>query len=50
MLAEGQKTGSPDIDIEVAKGKYFGMKLEVKTESNKAKIKLNCIMMLDFTL
>jgi hypothetical protein len=36
MLAEGQKTGSPDIDIEVAKGKYFGMKLEVKTESNKA--------------
>ncbi|WP_318482526.1 PDDEXK family nuclease [Photobacterium leiognathi] len=36
MLAEGQKSGSPDIDIEIAKGRYFGMKLEVKTETNKA--------------
>lgn len=33
MKAEGQKAGSPDIDIEMARGAYFGMKLEVKTES-----------------
>ncbi|GAL07879.1 hypothetical protein JCM19237_259 [Photobacterium aphoticum] len=32
-MAEGQKAGAPDIDIEIPLGKYHGMKLEVKTES-----------------
>lgn len=33
MKAEGQKPGAPDIDIELPRGRYHGMKLEVKTES-----------------
>lgn len=36
LNAEGVKSGSPDIDIEVPKGRYHGMKLEVKTESGTA--------------
>lgn len=33
MLAEGQKKGSPDIDIDLPKGCYHGMKLEVKAKN-----------------
>ncbi|HIF9321634.1 hypothetical protein ACWU37_21000 (plasmid) [Photobacterium damselae subsp. damselae] len=33
MLAEGQKKGALDIDIELARGKYHGMKLEVKAKN-----------------
>ncbi|PSW29171.1 hypothetical protein C9J21_19995 [Photobacterium phosphoreum] len=33
MLAEGQKKGSLDIDIDLPKGCYHGMKLEVKSEN-----------------
>ncbi|WP_318521231.1 PDDEXK family nuclease [Photobacterium leiognathi] len=33
MQAEGQKKGAHDIDVDLARGKYHGMKLEVKTET-----------------
>lgn len=36
MQAEGLKPGSPDIDIEIPRGRYHGMKLEVKTKSGAA--------------
>lgn len=32
LKAEGQKDGSPDIDLEYPRGAYHGMKLEVKSE------------------
>ncbi|EGQ7810330.1 hypothetical protein I6Y99_004373 [Vibrio parahaemolyticus] len=36
MAYEGQKPGTPDIDIDYPRGFYHGMKLEVKTEKGSA--------------
>ena len=38
MKAEGQKAGTPDIDIDYPRGVYHGMKLEVKTEKGKLQV------------
>ena len=46
MKAEGQKAGSPDIDIDYPRGAYHGMKLEVKTE--KGKLQLNQSEAIDY--
>lgn len=46
MKAEGQKAGSPDIDIDYPRGAYHGMKLEVKTE--KGKLQLNQADAIDY--
>ncbi|HHY0551888.1 TPA: hypothetical protein ACVU5P_004207 [Vibrio parahaemolyticus] len=36
MAYEGQKPGTPDIDVDYPKGIYHGMKLEVKTDKGTA--------------
>lgn len=36
MMYEGQKAGTPDIDVDYPRGAYHGMKLEVKTDKGTA--------------
>ncbi|WP_318491863.1 PDDEXK family nuclease [Photobacterium leiognathi] len=46
MRAEGQKAGAPDIDVDMARGAYHGMKLEVKTD--KGHLQQNQVEALEF--